>query len=127
MKRKALIASGLILALLAGLCLVRGPTPKVHATFPDVLSEAQRSEIPAALRKEARRIVFANLKQRRFKAAWAQYRFFRSQSIIAVAYQPEDQNRIWVYLGTQTTARSRPTVSATFSMTNEYGHWRISN
>lgn len=106
-----------------------GPrTPKVEASFPEMLSQAQRNEIPAIVRKEMRRRIFAPLIRGQLKAAWTQYRLARSQRILAVGYQPANTNKIWVYLGNPSPPGGpRPSFSGIIPMTNGHGRWEITS
>ena len=126
MKRKGLVAAALVLLVFGILGYVLTPkNPEVHASFPETLSQAQRTEIPILIRKETRRRIFAFLKSRQLKAAWTELHSSRNQRIIAIGYQPADTNKVWVYI-TRTPKRDpHPPVSIIYPMTNTQGHWKI--
>ena len=131
MKRKGIVACAIVLLLLVSVILlglfgVRAP--KVDGGFPEMLSKAQRKEIPALVRKEMRRRIFAPLKRGQFKAAWTQYRLTRSQRILAVGYQSANTNNIWIYLGNRPSPPGSGTsVSEIIPMTNIRGRWQITS
>ncbi len=128
MKRKRATAIVLLLlALLSGLLLLNPRAPKVHATFPELLSEAQRTEIPRLIQKEVRRRMLAALRRGHLNMAWQQFRSARSQHIIAVGYQRENTNRIWVYLGDPASVAPGQSASSIIPMTKTQGRWQITN
>lgn len=129
MKRKRVGGAAIALVLLASailLCVFAPRAPKVDGGFPEMLSQAQRKEIPVIVRKEMRRRIFAPLKRGQFKAAWTQYRLARSQRILAVGYQPANTNKIWVYLGNPSSPPGSRQ-SGVIPMTNTNGHWQITS
>ena len=123
----AIISGVVLLAVGGSLCVFLPRTPEVYATFPEILSAAQKKEIPIVVRKETRRRVFAFLKSRQFKAAWGELRSGTSQRIIAVAYEPANTNKVWVYLGHPVPGTPSPLVSIIYPMTNIQGQWKITD
>ena len=128
MKRKGLIAVALVLLAFGILAYLLTPKkPEVHASFPESLSQAQRTEIPILIRKETRRRIFAFLKSCQWKAAWTELHSARNQRIIAIGYQPADTNKVWVYITRTPKPDPRPPVSIIYPMTNTQGHWKITD
>jgi len=126
-RKIAIIAALVLLVVAALLPLILPVAPKVYATFPEVLSAAQRKDIPITVRKETRRRMFALLKRGQLKAAWSELRSANSQRIIAVAYEPSNTNKIWVYLGKAMPGTPSPLVSTIYPMTNTQRGWIIAD